>query len=100
MADWWEARRTWVDVLRCAVGLHRPYTTGAVDGMIIQRCSCGAFGPRPWLFLCPGERRGVWRRREWRPKPAEQTPELLARLEELTGRYDRERAERQASSGG
>lgn len=34
------------------------------------------------------------------PKPAEQTPELLARLEELTARYARERAERRASSDG
>jgi hypothetical protein len=31
------------------------------------------------------------------PKPADTTPELLARLKELTVRYDRERAERMAS---
>lgn len=43
--DWWRARRTWLDVFRCVLGQHRPALTAWDEGRVVQRCTCGAFGP-------------------------------------------------------
>lgn len=65
-SGWWHERRTRWDVLRCVLGLHRPAVTGLAGGMLVQRCTCGAFGPAPWVYLSSGEAREKWRTRERR----------------------------------
>ena len=39
---WWNQRRTLMDKIRCQMGRHRAAMTGYDDGMMIQRCTCGA----------------------------------------------------------
>lgn len=60
---WWNARRTWRDVVRCVLGRHRVAMGGVVDRHLVQRCTCGAFGPAPWIYLTDREARGKWERR-------------------------------------
>jgi len=39
--DWYLEPRSWRDVLRCCLGLHRPIMQATVGNLTIARCSCG-----------------------------------------------------------
>lgn len=62
-AEWWSAPRTWRDVARCVLGLHRPAVEADTAIGRVQRCTCGAFGPRPWFYGSRSESREKWRTR-------------------------------------
>ena len=49
--------------LRCLLGFHRAQTMGWVDLDYIERCSCGAFGPSPWVRIDPFPWKSLWRTR-------------------------------------
>ena len=47
--DWYEAGKAWSKLRKRLPHRHFAQTRASMHGTYIERCPCGAYGPRPWL---------------------------------------------------
>lgn len=47
--EWFKKKDQWSWLRRKLHFRHFAQTKAVIDGLYIERCPCGAYGPRPWM---------------------------------------------------